>query len=438
MQILDTLKNAWRVADIRKKILYTFLIIAVFRIGSYIPVPFIDVDGLAASFGDITSQGNIFNYLSVLTGGALEYGALFAMSVTPYINASIIMQLLSVAIPYLERLAKEGEEGRKKIAKYTRFATVILGCIQGIAFFLYLKNSNLIGWSEANYGRFELWFKAIVIIACLTAGSAIVMWLGERIDEKGIGNGISILLFVGIISRGPQAAAALWAMLMAGSTDGKYYFFVPAILILFLAMIWFVVYMTAAERRIPVQYAKRVVGRKMYGGTNTYMPVQVNMSGVMPIIFASSILSIPSTITTFMTDTTSRTYKFLSLFNYNTSMYGLLYLGLIVAFAYFYVSIQYNPVDMANNLRKNSGAVPGIRPGKPTVDYIRNIIRRITLIGALFLGVIAIVPIVMGSIGSIGMSIGGTSLLILVGVALDTVKQLESQMMMRHYKGFLD
>ena len=280
-----------------------------------------------------------------------------------------------------------------------------------------------------------------VIVLCLTAGSAIMMWLGEQIDAKGIGNGISMLLFAGIISRGPEAAVTLWNYfykLGIKQNQAKYIVLVPVLLVVFIALIGFIVWMTGAERRIPVQYAKRVVGRKMYGGQNTFMPIQVNMSGVMPIIFASSILSIPSTITAFMSNTESGWYKVLSLLNYQTVMYSVLYFALIIGFAYFYVQIQYNPVEMANNLRQNSGAIPGIRPGKPTVDFIKKILSRITLMGALFLGVIAILPIIVGSVGGIGVSLGGTSILILVGVALDTVRNLESQMLMRHYKGFLD
>ena len=430
MQFIETIRNAWKIADLRKKILFTFFIIIVSRIGSFIPVPFIDVAALHAGMSTAMNDNTLFSYLGILTGGALQYGAIFAMSVTPYINASIIMQLLTVAIPPLERIAKEGEEGRKRIAKYTRFATVILGLIQGTVYYLYLKNSDYLTQEEGFFGVFA----AIVIIFCFTAGSAIMMWLGEQIDDKGIGNGISILLFSGIISRGPTAFASLYYSFVNGQ-----YGQVIAIVIAFLVVVAFIVFMTAAERRIPVQYAKKVVGRKMYGGQSTHLPIQVNMSGVMPIIFASSILSIPSMIVGFMTNQESFWYRLLSLFSFESTFYAILYLLLIIFFAYFYVTIQYNPVEMANNLRKNSGAVPGIRPGKPTAEFIGKIISRITLIGALFLGVIAVLPIVVGKIGGIaGVSLGGTSILILVGVALDTVKQVESQMLMRYYKGFLD
>ena len=425
--MLETLRNAWKIKDLRNKILFTIFIILIFRIGAVIPVPYIDVAALqSASEQGVTNE--FFSYLSILTGGGLEYGAIFAMSVTPYINSSIIVQLLCVAIPVLERWQKEGEEGQKKLAQLTRYATVVLALIQGIAYFIYLNNS---GYLSVKGGATV--FAAFVIVLAFTAGSALVMWLGEQIDTKGIGNGISILLFAGIISRGPQALNALisyWKL--------KQYVAVIGILIGFLAVIAFVVWMTAAERRIPVQYAKRVVGNKMYGGQNTHIPIKVNMSGVMPIIFASSILMLPTMILGFMKDTDSFWYKALSLFSVQGLFYAAVYFILIIGFAYFYATIQFNPVEMANNLRKNGGAIPGIRPGKPTSDFISKILSRITLMGAIFLSVIAILPIVIGSVGGINISLGGTSVLIMVGVALDTVRNLESQMMMRHYKGFLD
>ncbi len=426
--MLETLKNAWSIVEIRKKILFTLLIILIFRIGSVIPVPFVDIAALQAG----GSTNEFFNYLSILTGGGLQYGAIFAMSVTPYINASIILQLLTVAIPYLERLSKEGEEGRKKIAQITRYAAVVLGLVQGIAYFFYLKNSGYLinsvkgGWTV---------FAAFVIVAAFTAGSALVMWLGEQIDVKGIGNGISMILFAGIISRGPEAFASLLDQAMQGN-----YVTVIAIVVVFAAVIAFIVWMTRAERRIPVQYAKRVQGRKQYGGQNSHIPFKVNMSGVMPIIFASSILMLPTMILSFQKIGTELTtfQKILSLFSTQGVFYAVIYFFMIIGFAYFYAQIQYNPVEIANNIRKNGGSVPGIRPGKPTSDYFAKILSRITLLGALFLSVIAILPIIVGSVGGINISLGGTSVLIMVGVALDTVQNLESQMMMRHYKGFLD
>ena len=426
--MLEIIRNAWKVKEIRNKIFFTIFIIIIFRIGSVIPVPYVDVEALKNSAG---SANEFFSYLSILTGGGLEYGAIFAMSVTPYINSSIIMQLLCVAIPALERLQKEGEEGQKKLATYTRFATIVLALIQGIAYFIYLKGSGFLTVK----GTGAVIFAAFVIVLAFTAGSALVMWLGERIDEKGIGNGISMLLFAGILSRAPQAARSLLGSFKAGQQVA-----VIGIIVMFLVVIGFVVWMTNAERRIPVQYAKRVVGNKMYGGQNTHIPIKVNMSGVMPIIFSSSILMLPTMILSFMNNAqrTTTFAKVLALFSTQGIFYAVIYFVLIIAFAYFYTTIQFNPVEMANNLRKNGGAVPGIRPGKPTSDFISKILSRITLMGALFLSVIAILPIVIGSVGQINISLGGTSLLIMVGVALDMVQNLESQMMMRHYKGFLD
>lgn len=424
--MLETLRNAWKVKEIRNKILFTLFIILIFRIGSVIPVPYIDVAALKSA-NETGATNEFFSYLSILTGGGLEYGAIFAMSVTPYINSSIIIQLLCVAIPYLERLQKEGEEGQKKLAQITRYTTVLLALIQGTAYFFYLKNSNYLSIKGG-----AVIFAAFVIVLAFAAGSALVMWLGEQIDVKGIGNGISILLFAGILSRGPQA----FRYLIANWDLNK--IAVIAIVILFLAVIAFIVWMTEAERRIPVQYAKRVVGNKMYGGQNTHIPIKVNMSGVMPIIFASSILMLPTMILSFMRNQESFWYKALSLFSVRGIFYAVIYFLLIIGFAYFYATIQFNPIEMANNLRKQGGAIPGIRPGKPTSDFISKILSRITLMGALFLSVIAILPIVIGSVGRINISLGGTSVLIMVGVALDTVRNLESQMMMRHYKGFLD
>lgn len=428
--MLETIKNAWKVPELRKKILFTFFVIIVFRIGSVIPVPFVDPE-MVRQLAEAGSN-EFFGYLSILTGGGLEYGAIFAMSVTPYINASIIIQLLSVAIKPLERLAQQGEEGRKKIAQITRYTTVILALIQGIAYFFYLKNNNCLSVSGGT-----LVFAAFVIILCFTAGSALVMWLGEQIDVKGIGNGISMLLFAGIISRGPNAFAALYYNWNLGTTNK---FAVIGIVLAFVLIVAFIVWMTNAERRIPIQYAKRVVGNKQYGGQNTHIPIKVNMSGVLPVIFASSILMLPTMLLSFefLVKPGTSLYKFLGLFSTQGTFYAILYFILIIAFAYFYTTIQYNPVEMANNLRKNGGAIPGIRPGKTTSDFISKILSRITLMGALFLSVIAILPIFIGNLGGMNISIGGTSILIMVGVALDTVQNLESQMMMRHYKGFLD
>ncbi|CZT56032.1 preprotein translocase subunit SecY [Eubacteriaceae bacterium CHKCI005] len=432
--MFETFRNAWKIADLRKKLLFTLFIIVIFRIGAAIPVPFIDADSLKALMEDMSANSsNLLGYFNMISGGGLEKATLFAMSITPYINASIIIQLLTVAIPPLERMAKEGEEGRKRIAQITRYTTIVLGLIQATAYFFYLKQSDILVYDEGG----ALVFTAFVIILVLTAGSALMMWLGEQINDKGIGNGISILLFAGIVSRGPSMIMQLYQYLQLG---GQYYILVPVVVIIFILIIAFIVLMTDAERRIPVQYAKRVVGRKMYGGQSTHIPVKVNMSGVLPIIFASSFLSIPSTIDMFVNQTPGGFWDgFFQAFSPSGALYAVLYFLLIIFFSYFYVSIQYNPIEMANNLKKNNGAIPGIRPGKPTSDFISRIISKVVLIGALFLGVIAILPIVFGAVtGMGGLSLGGTSILIVVGVAIETVRQIESQMLMRHYKGFLE
>ena len=438
--MISTFINAWKVADLRKKMLFTALIVLIFRIGAAIPVPFTNITG----DGIVDPTGETFmNYLAMMTGDAFTYGTIFALSITPYINSSIIIQLLSVAIPYLEKLSKEGEEGRKKIATITRYTTVALALLQSTAYFIYLRAQNYIV-TDANgdqFTGFAAVLQGLAVILCLTAGSCFVMWLGEQVNDKGIGNGISIILFAGIVSRIPTIVYTLWAHLMQG---GAYYALVPIVAIILLAMIAFIVWMDNAERRIPVQYAKRVVGRKMYGGQSTHIPIKVNMSGVLPVIFASSILSVPPTVQMFLSE--DKVEKFASFFGVFTTshwFYSVMYFVLILFFAYFYASIQYNPVEMANNIRKNSGMIPGLRPGKPTADYIKKILGRITLLGALLLSVVALFPnmitLFTNLIGSpLMLSLGGTSLIIVVGVALETVKQLESQMMMRHYKGFLD
>ena len=443
--MFKTMQNAWKIPDLRKKILFTLLVIIVFRIGANMPAPFLNMEALAGLMGFVTdsSSANAFAYLNTLSGGAFAQATLFAMSVTPYINSSIIMQLLTVAIPPLERMAKEGEEGRKKIGAITRYVAVVLGLVQGLAYYLYLRGSSYEGTPIVTYTEGAAGvFTAIVIVLVFTAGTAMMMWLGEQINQKGIGNGISILLFAGIVARLPDTVnilvQALQAAWQAPDSFGQYYFFVPLFVIIFLAIIWVIVFMNDAERRIPVQYAKRVVGRKMYGGQSTHLPIKVNMSGVMPIIFASSILTIPSTIQLFVTPT-GFWKTVLDALSTTGWVYALIDFLLILMFAYFYVAIQYNPIEMANNLRQNNGTIPGIRPGKPTSDYIQKILSKITLIGALFLAVIALLPIAFSAFtGMHNLMMGGTSVIILVGVALDTMKQMESQMMMRHYKGFLD
>ncbi len=444
--MFKTFVNAWKIPELRKKILFTAFILLIFRIGAAIPVPFINV-GAEGIFSGSQMQGTFMEYLTMMTGDAFNYGTIFAMSITPYINSSIIMQLLTVAIPALERLSKDGEEGRKKIASITRFVTIALGVLQSTAYYFYLRgNGYLMGLEDgAVFKGFDAVFQALVIIICFTAGTALIMWLGEQINSNGIGNGISLILFAGIVSRIPSIGAQLF------SSDGGYFSFGGAyavlavsVVIVYLLMIAYIVWMDNAERRIPVQYAKRVVGRKMYGGQNTHIPIKVNMSGVMPIIFASSILSLPPTINLFVNAKEgSGLATFFGLFTSAHWAYAIMYFVLIIFFAYFYASIQYNPIEMANNIRKNSGAIPGIRPGKPTSDYIKKILSRITLLGALLLSVVALFPIIFQQVTKaahheMAISLGGTSIIILVGVALETVKQLESQMMMRHYKGFLD
>ena len=449
--MIKTLVNAWKIPEIRNKIIFTAFIILIFRIGSMIPVPFLNI----VEEIDVGKGNTILTYLSLMTGSAFTYGTIFAMSITPYINSSIIMQLLAVAIPKLANLQKEGEEGRKKIASYTRYMTVVLALLQSLAYYFFLRANDYLMTDVAGkaFTGFAAVFQALVIIAVLTAGTAIIMWLGEQITMSGIGNGISIILFAGIVSRFPTLIKQLTQYLSTGRM--VYNVLVPLVFVLFILMIMYIVFMDNAERRLPIQYAKRVVGRKMYGGQSTHMPIKVNMSGVLPIIFASSILSLPATVQMFIpSNKYEGTFweKFFGAFQSDSWWYAIMYFVLIIFFAYFYSTIQYNPIEMANNLRKNNGAIPGIRPGRPTSDYIFRVITRLTLIGVLMLSVVALFPIVWsliadaaippltpeGNDGGMSISLGGTSIIILCGVALETVRQLESQMMMRHYRGFLD
>lgn len=434
--MFQSIRNALKIPELRKKLLFTFFILLIFRLGSRVPVPFVDLEQLKL-LQNSTDESFIFGMLNIFSGGAFNYAAIFAMSITPYINASIIMQLLAVAIPALERMQQDGEEGRKKITQITRYVTVVLGLIQGFAYYYWLghqQTSLLIKFNSAPANIFA----AAVIVAAFTAGSALIMWLGEQINVKGIGNGISIILFAGIISRIPTSALTLFNFVKNDVSKN----IIPAIGILigFLALIMLIVFMTDAERRIKIQYAKRVVGRKMYGGQSTHMPIKVNAAGVLPIIFAQSILSIPDMIIGFAGLKSGTLYNVLHFFSYKSTAYIILYLIFIIGFSYFYIAIQYNPVEMANNLKKNNGSIPGVRPGKSTADYFGKILSRLTLIGGIFLAVIAMVPICISLFAPslTGLSLGGTSLLILVGVALETVKAIESQMLMRHYKGFLD
>ena len=420
-------------ADLRKKLLYTGMILLLFRIGAAIPVPFLEPETLKTY---ITEGGNWLGYIDLLSGGAFGNSTLFALGISPYITASIVIQLLAVAIPSLEQLAKEGEEGRKVLNRYTRYATVILGGVQSVAYYFLLRNSNALLYTEGASGIFS----AVVIVISFLAGAMLVMWMGEQIDNKGIGNGISMILFAGIVSRATSLVSTMVTEIyLAINGIMKYWFIVPFTIVLFLAAVVFIVIMTNAERRIPVQYAQRVVGRKMYGGQSTHIPIKVNMSGVMPVIFASSILSIPTTIAGFVdVDPDGIMGSILSVLRYDGIVYAVLYFFLIMAFNYFYISIQYNPMEIANNLRKNNGTIPGIRPGKPTADFIAKVVSKVTVVGGVFLAVIAIGPILLSRLMGVNISLGGTSIIIVVGVALDTVRQLESQMMMRHYKGFLE
>lgn len=431
--MLQTFKNAWKIEDLRKKMIYTFIIIVIFRLGCKIAVPFVNPEAMQSMLS--AGDGNMLGFLNMLTGGAFANATIFALGVTPYINSSIIITLLTVAIPYLEQLSKEGEEGRRKIGKITRYAATGFGAALSIAYYFLLRRQGALLYTEGLAG----WFSAIVIIASFLAGTMLLMWLGEQIDKKGIGNGISILIFAGIISGASSTVTILVNMIKDAVQNQKTQNFIlaPLFILFGCAVIAFAVILSKGERRIPVQYAKRVVGNKMMGGQNTHLPIKVNMSGVMPIIFASALVSIPGTISSFIEVKSPFWISFLSVFNYNSFLYAVVYLLLIIVFNYFYVSIQYNPVEIANNLRKNNGVIPGFRPGKNTQDFITRVLSKITFIGALFLGVVAILPILVGNITNTGIQMGGTSLLIVVGVALDTAQQLESQMVMRHHKGFL-
>ena len=437
--MFQTFKNAFKIPDLRNKILFTLFIILLYRIGVALPVPYIQT-GIENVFG----SGSIFDYLNLLSGGALEQATLFALGVSPYINASIIIQLLAIAIPALEKLSKEGEEGRKKLDSITRYVTVALALVTSFGYYMLMKNYNAV----TNTGAFT----AVVIISCYCAGAALVMWLAEKIDEKGIGNGISMILFANIISRLPSMFRTMWNTAYGWMQEGGLgilwgVLFILCIIAFMIALVGVVVFLTESERKIPVQYAKRVVGRKMYGGQSSVLPIKLNMTGVMPIIFASSICSLPATIMMFIKEPTTAgfgksVYNFFKNISDPTSIvYVIVYFILIIAFAYFYIAISFNPVEVANNLKKNGGFIPGIRPGKPTSDYISKILSKITLIGAIYLGVIAIFPMILTMISKStfqGIMFGGSSLLIVVGVALETTREIEAQMTMRHYKGFLE
>ena len=437
--MFQTLRNAWKIPELRKKLVFTFLIIALYRIGAQLPMPWFN----ASQTMDL--QGTSFYMLELFSGGALSRASLFALGVSPYITASIVIQLLSIAIPKFEQWAKEGPTGRKKLTAVTRYLTVGLALVTSIGYTLYLRNMGMMTYSK---GDDYYWFRDITVILCYCAGASLVMWIAEKINEHGIGNGISIILFANIISGMPTTIMSVYQYCFRGTLHIAVGIILAVLLLLIiLAATILVIWFAKSERRIPVQYAKRVVGRKMYGGQSTHLPLKLDMSGVMPVIFASSIVGILPTIAGFVPN--SGFAEFVNNYLGHTSFpYIAFYIILIIAFAYFYIMISFNPVEVSNNLRNNGGAIPGIRPGKPTVDYITKILRRITLLGALFLCCIAGIPMIAyavwfafdmnGANAISGLAFGGTSLLIVVGVALETFRELEAQMTLRNYKGFLD
>ncbi len=431
--MFETFRNAWKTEDLRKRLLYTLLILILFRLGCAIPVPYITSSALESMF----TTGSMLTYLNMMSGGAMSRCTIFALGVQPYINATIIIQLLCVAIPYLENLSKEGEEGRQKLTKISNYTGAAIALLLSIAYYFIIRRMGALKYTDGFAGIFS----GIVIVACFTAGAQFVTWMGNQIDAKGIGNGLSLMIFAGIVADWSRVGSSFQDMLTRAQAGASgYYIMIPAMVILALVAVVFVVILTNAERRIPVQYAKRVVGRKMYGGQASYIPIKVNMSGVMPIIFASAMVSIPGTIGSFLQiDQAAHPfwYAFFHTFNYTSLLYIVIYLLLILAFNYFYVAIQYNPVEIANNLRRNNGSIPGFRPGKPTSDFLTRTLNKITLMGAIFLAAVAVLPIILGNLTGMSIQLGGTSLLIVVGVALDTTRSLDSFMTMRNHKGFL-
>ena len=429
--MFTTLRNAWKIPELRKKILFTLIVMLIYRLGNCVPVPYVNVVALEQLLHHAAWRTPFLVFITPCRALRSRRLPCLRSAIQPYINASIIIELLTIAIPALERLAKEdGEEGRKKIQNITRYTTIGLGLLMGFAYYVMLKNYSLLSQTGFVYG--------LVIVLTFTAGASFLMWMGEQINEFGIGNGISMILFAGIVSRIPQLVSTMVTSLSNGTL--KWY---TAILLVvgILAIMVFIVFITNSERRIPVQYAKRVVGRKMYGGQSTHLPIKVNMSGVLPIIFAQSIASLPATIIAFTGTSSTGFWAWMNkyVFDNKSAVYLVCYFLLIIAFSYFYSTIQFNPIEIANNLKKNGGFIPGFRPGKPTADFILKVINKITLFGALYLAIVAIMPILVGIIiGNSSLGIGGTSVIIVVGVALETVKALEAQMLMRHYKGFLE
>jgi preprotein translocase subunit SecY len=427
--VLQTIRNAWKIEEIRKKMLFTLFMILLFRLGNAVPVPYINITALSSYFSSISNT--VLGLYNVMSGSSFSNATIFALSIQPYINASIIIQLLTIAIPALERMQKEGgEEGKQKLERITRYSTVAIALLQGYAYYVLIKNNGLL---ESGTGFWE----GLVIVATFVAGSSIIMWMGEQITEFGIGNGISIILFVGIVSRLPNSIVSMISKVI--DTPSTWWIYVLCI-IGALAMIVLVVFVTNAERRIPVMYSKRVVGRKVYGGQSTHLPLKVNMSGVLPIIFAQSIASLPATVAAFVP--AWQDGWFIKIFDTNTVTYMIIYFLLIVFFSYFYSTIQFDPIEVSNNLKKNGGYIPGFRPGKPTSDFISKVLNKVTLFGAIYLGVVAIVPLVVSACSTTasnsGIAVGGTSLMIIVSVALETVQGIEAQMVMRNYKGFLE
>ena len=432
--MLETFRKAWKMEDLRKRLLFTLMILVLFRLGCAIPVPYISSGALSGMF----STGSMLTYLNMMSGGALSECTLFALGVQPAINASIIIQLLTVAIPYLENLSKEGEEGRRKLLRITNYVGAGLALMLSIGYYFIIRNMGALKYTSG----FDGIFCAVVIILCFTAGAQLCCWLGNQIDKQGIGNGLSLLIFSGIVARWSGIYSSVTNILArAQAGEPMFYVFLPLLVVLALVAVVFVVILTNAERRIPVQYAKRVVGRKMYGGQASYIPIKVNMSGVMPIIFASTLCGLPGMIGGFINlDPVKHPIwtGFFSAFSYTSPIYFVAYMLLIVGFNYFYVAIQYNPVEIANQLKKNNGTIPGIRPGKPTSDFISKTLSKITLIGAIFLAIVAGAPILLGNLTGTSIQLSGTSLLIVVGVALDTARALDGYMTARFHKGFLE
>ena len=427
--MIQTIRKEWGIPELRKKIIFTALILLIFRIGNAIPVPYVDTELLRNYLDGMSTT--VLGLYNVMSGGAFAEATVFALGVQPYINSSIIIQLLTIAIPALERLAREGgEAGKKKIAAITRYATVAIALLQGFGYYMIMKNYGILMQQG-------IW-AALVIIISFVAGSSFVMWLGEQVNEFGIGNGISIILFAGILSRVPTMVGTGISYVRSDPTK---WWAILLVVVGMLALIVLITWVNGAERRIPVQYAKRQVGRKMYGGQSSTLPMKVNMSGVLPIIFAQSIAMIPSTIAAFCPQPEEGTfwYGFLNAIDTKSVLYMIFYFLMIIGFSYFYSTIQFNPIEISNNLKKNGGFIPGFRPGKPTADFIRKVLNKVTMFGAIYLGIVAILPLIIGKIvDQAALSIGGTSVIIVVGVALETVQALESQMLMRQYRGFLE